>query len=238
MSTDLILDTHAAVGMPSAPARRAQSGAWRWATLIAVLAVLLLQAGCASTLRSNVTTFQRWPADAQGATFDFRTDPRYAQDLEYQSYQQRIADELQIQGIRLARPGEKPRFWVGFDYDTATRRIQVQEPIFDDRRVWVSPIWVPNVGWRGGYWASDPFGPRVVGSRTVEHDVRTRRLQVEISDGERRVFESTAQTEAGGSGPINTVMPYLIRSVFADFPGRDGQTRTVEFDTETRAIRR
>ena len=145
---------------------------------------------------------------------------------------------MQIQGIRLARPGEKPRFWVGFDYDTATRRIQVQEPIFDDRRVWVSPIWVPNVGWRGGYWASDPFGPRVVGSRTVEHDVRTRRLQVEISDGERRVFESTAQTEAGGSGPINTVMPYLIRSVFADFPGRDGQTRTVEFDTETRAIRR
>ena len=94
------------------------------------------------------------------------------------------------------------------------------------------------MGWRGGYWASDPFGPRVVGSRTVEHDVRTRRLQVEISDGERRVFESTAQTEAGGSGPINTVMPYLIRSVFADFPGRDGQTRTVEFDTETRAIRR
>lgn len=212
-----------------------------WPRLLALLAlatVVLLQTGCASTLRSDVTTFQRWPADAQGATFDFRTDPRYAQDLEYQSYQQHIADALQLQGLRLATPGEKPRFWVGFDYDTATRRVVVQEPIFDDRRVWVSPVWVPGGGWRGGYWASDPFGPRIIGQRAVEHDVRTRRLKVEINDGERRVFEGTAQTNGGGDQPISAVMPYLIRSIFDGFPGRDGRTRTVEFDTQTRAIRR
>ncbi|MFT4191871.1 MAG: DUF4136 domain-containing protein [Comamonas sp.] len=215
-----------------------RAGLARAFALLALVALVLLQAGCASTLRSDVTTFQRWPADAEGATFDFRTDPRHAQDLEYQSYQQRIADELQIHGLRLAEPGQTPRLWVGFDYDTATRRVQVQEPVFNDNRVWIAPMWVPNFGWRGGYWAGDPFGPRIIGYRTVEHDVRTRQLQVEISDGQRRVFESTAQTRAGGDQPISALMPYLIRSIFDGFPGHDGQTRTVEFDTQTRAIRR
>lgn len=210
----------------------------RLLALLALLAVVLLQSGCASTLRSDVTRFQRWPADAEGATFDFRTDPKHADDLEYQSYQQRLSDEMQKQGLQLAPQGQQPRFWLSFDYDTQNQRLRVQEPIYDDRPIWVTPVWVPGRGWRGGYWASDPFGPRIIGSHTVEHEVRSLRLRVHIEDGQRRVFEATAQTRADAQGSTSQLMSYLIRAVFADFPGQDGQTRSVEFDTDTGAIRR
>jgi hypothetical protein len=225
---------------PRTPSQR--NARWpRWGQLLALLALLalvMLQSGCASTLRSEVTSFQRWPADAEGATFDFRTDPKHADDLEYHSYQQRLADELQLQGLQLAPQGQPPRFWLSFDYDSVNQRIRVQEPVYDDRPIWVAPVWVNGRGWRGGYWASDPFGPRIIGSQTIEHDVRRLRLRVHIEDGQRRVYEATALTQAGAEKSISQYMPYLIRAVFANFPGQDGQTRSVEFDTDSGAIRR
>ena len=51
----------------------------------------------------------------------------------------------------------------------------------------------------------------------------------------RTVFESRAVYE-GGSGDLPLVVPYLVRAVFDDFPGQNGQVRVVKFDSETGAV--
>lgn len=51
----------------------------------------------------------------------------------------------------------------------------------------------------------------------------------------RTVFESRAVYE-GGSDNLPAVVPYLVRAVFDDFPGQNGQVSTVKFDSETGAL--
>ena len=69
-------------------------------------------------------------------------------------------------------------------------------------------------------------------------------LQVRVLDSEgslpnksRAVFESRAVYEGQGSREnLPVVVPYLVRAVFDNFPGQNGQVRLVKFDRETGAV--
>ncbi len=43
----------------------------------------------------------------------------------------------------------------------------------------------------------------------------------------KRYYEGRAET-SGGSDSLPQAMPVLIRALFTDFPGNDGQTRRVD----------
>jgi len=55
--------------------------------LLGFAALSLLLGGCASTIRSEVTAFHQWPADAGGRSFAFTHNAGDAQDLERQNHE-------------------------------------------------------------------------------------------------------------------------------------------------------
>ncbi len=191
----------------------------------------LLLGGCATTLRSDVTSFQQWPADSAGASFSFKRVGKQADSLEHKSYEDLARAELIKLRLVQAPAGAKGRFEVSLDYGLETRVERSREAVWDDRVYWYQPHWHATYGWRPGYWVRDPFGPRVVGYRNVARDVTTRRLRVDISEGTNKVFEASA-TSSGAQKSLPVVMPYLVRSVFEGFPGTNGQVRMIDYDTE------
>ncbi len=75
--------------------------------LIAVTMALsaLLLGGCATTIRSDVTTFHQWPAQIQDKSYVFEAPPSFDNTLEYQSYQNLVRGQLAQLGFREANMG-------------------------------------------------------------------------------------------------------------------------------------
>jgi hypothetical protein len=202
------------------------------------LCITAVLTGCASTLRSEVTSFQRWPADATTtqASYSFKRIGKQGESLEHKSYEDLARAELNALGLKEVTTGPA-RFQVSLDYDVNTRTEKRREAIWDNSpSYWYPPTYHPTLGWRPGYYGRDPWGPSVVGYQTVSRNVSTHRLRVDISDGASKVFEASALlSDATRSMP--RAMPWLIKSVFDQFPGGNGQVRVIEFDTDKGVVR-
>src|SRR5690606_5365620 len=82
--------------------------------LIIGVALMMVLAGCASTLSAKVTTFQQWPADAQGATY--KVVPPAGNDLEVQAFADMIRAAMWRIGLAVSPPLQATRFDVLFSY--------------------------------------------------------------------------------------------------------------------------
>jgi hypothetical protein len=207
-----------------------------------LLSALILLTGCASTLRSEVTSFQRWPADAAPvnaaaqATYSFKRVGKQGESLEHKSYEDLVRTELGALGLKEATTGSG-RFQISLDYGVNTRTEKRREPIWDHGYTyWHPPSYHPTFGWRPGYYAPDPWGPRVVGYQTVSRDVSTHRLRLDIAEGANKVFEASALLN-DSTRSMPRAMPWLIKSVFDQFPGGNGQVRVIEFDTDKGVVK-
>lgn len=206
-----------------------------WITLL-LAGVSLALAGCATTIRSEVTAFQEWPADAAGESFAFAPTAAQENDLEYRRYQGLVREQLLRLGLTDAGETRKPQLKVTLDYGIEGRTVRVTEPVMLDPG-WYGPppFYDPYFGrpWHYGFPGPfyDPFWfpPPVVVPREVEYELFTRRLHIGIAraaDG-RMLYQVTVKSE-GRIGSLTTVMPVLIRAAFADFPGPNGTTRQID----------
>lgn len=195
----------------------------------AVLSLLLT--GCATTLRSDVTSFQKWPANAAFSSYNFKRLAGQEASLEHKTYEDLARTEMVKLALTEAPQGSKGRFEVSLDYGIKTRTLISREPVWNQASYWRPAHYHPHSGWRPGYWAPSPFGPNLVGYRSVSQDISNRRLRVDISEGGNKVFEASA-TSSGANSSLSAIMPYLIRSVFDGFPGTNGQNRVLEFDVD------
>lgn len=206
----------------------------RLITVAAGMALALLLGGCATTYRSDVTTFHQWPAQMADKSYVFEVPPQQDDTLEWRSYQELVRGELARLGFRDAN-GATPALTVSMRFTTTDIPVRVLEPV-------MSPFYSPMVhpmgrfGYRGfhrrywGGWYSpfyDPFWSPAY-QVSVEHQYR-RELQVSIKQASdaRRLFDVTVHNT---SRELSTpqVMPALVRSAFADFPGPSGAARRVE----------
>lgn len=202
----------------------------------AALAALLL-GGCATTIRSDVTTFHQWPAQVEDKSYVFEAPPTFDNTLEYQSYQHLVRGQLAQLGFNEATSGNAAlkvamRFTTT---DVPVRVIQPAMPMFNDYRFYpyYGPRFHPRFGPRGrlaGWYHPfyDPFwGPFPAYEVSIEHQYR-RELQVSIKDkADRRLFDVTVHNTSGVlSTPV--VMPALVQSAFTGFPGPSGVVRRVE----------
>src|SRR5438067_12730728 len=60
----------------------------------AVAALSLLLGGCATTIRSDVTTFNQWPAQLSDKSYAFMAPPPQDNTLELQSYENLVRNQL------------------------------------------------------------------------------------------------------------------------------------------------
>lgn len=202
---------------------------------LASLALLML-VGCATPLATQVSRFNAWRPELAQATFAFMRAPDPTRELEQLSYEALVEAQLQGLGLRRAGPGEVARIQVDLALGAQLDVRPYLRPVYQDM-----PVWRP--GWRDaagrihpGYWGPDPFGPRLVGHQQAQATVQVSTLRLrllEVAGGPARtVFEASARHE-GEAASLPQIAPWLVRAVFADFPGGNGQVLEVRFDPKT-----
>lgn len=204
----------------------------RLVMMAATAAMALLLGGCATTIRSDVTTFHQWPAQIGDKSYVFETPPAIENTLEYQSYQNLVRGQLAQLGFREAGSGAAA-MKVAMRFTTTDVPVRVIEPVAPMFHGYSYYRYGPRFGPRGR-WAGwhhpfyDPFwSPFPAYQVSVEHQFR-RELQVSIKDaGGKRLFDATVHNM---SRELSTpaVMPALVHSAFAGFPGPNGAVRRVE----------
>lgn len=210
--------------------------------ILATAAGLLLT-GCASTIRSNVTTFQQWPATGvPDKSYVFENPPPAENTLELKTYQNMVSAELAKLGFTQVPDNANPKLKVGVHFSTIDRPVKVLQATDP---FWTGPYWGPYYGrgfyrpyWGpyrfGGYYGRfyDPFwyGPMEV-QETIRHNYeRQLRVSINTIDGQK-LFDVTVQnTSRKRSTPA--VMPALVTSAFNGFPGENGKVRQVELKVE------
>jgi hypothetical protein len=203
----------------------------RLMTACAALSIVLL-AGCATTIRSNVTTFHQWPAQMEDKSYVLEAPPPQDDTLELRSYQDLVRNQLARLGFREAGGG-KPALLVSMRFMTTEVPVQVLQPAFSP--FYHGPLRLSFArgrrgAWGGGWYSPfhDPFWSPYAYEVEVENRYR-RELQVAIKsavDG-RRLFDVTVHNV---STQLSTpaLMPALVQSAFEGFPGPSGVARRVE----------
>lgn len=212
----------------------------KFTALAAVTSLSLVLGGCATTIRSDVTTFHQWPAQLTDKSYAFDAPPPQENSLELQSYQNLVRGQLGRLGFHEAP--QAPALKVSMRFSTIDVPTQVIYPTY-------APMYGPYsprfgyMGWNrriwGGGWYSpfyDPFwGPFPAYDVQTEHRYH-RQLQLGINetrDG-KRLFEVTVRNV---SKQMSTpaVMPALVQSAFEGFPGPNGGSRVIELKQEPKS---
>lgn len=205
-----------------------------WGRLVGFAILSLALSGCASTVSSRVTTFQQWPADAVGAPYVFERVGWQRDSLEHEQYEEEARAALGVTGLREVRPGEAPRFGIAMEYGVTPISVAVQRPVTDPFYSHPRPVAVIGRDGRVYYrWVQPyPFAYTYWENTTVP--AFRNALKVEIRDrghGNAKVYEATA-VHVGSNENFPLVMPWLLRAVFDDFPGANGQVRDVTYKVE------
>jgi hypothetical protein len=186
---------------------------------------LAVLAGCATPVASDLTVFHQWPAEAP-RSYRFATSESQLASLEHASYRSLMRQELARVGFT---ESTTPRFEVRFDYSTdprVGRLVEYASPYYF--QPWFG---VGSWGSHGGVSFMGPWpgwgAPYAVERQQTWYGYRLELVITDLAQAGKRVFEATAVT-GGTTESIAPAMPYLARSVFADFPGLSGLTRRVE----------
>ncbi len=202
--------------------------------MISITALCLLLAGCATTIQSEVTAFHDWPADLRDKSFVFERSHEQENNLEYNSYENLVRDELRRLGFIDAADSKSAKLKVAMQYSMQVRDVRVVQPVLVDPYWYGSPFYGYGRRWPGyGYYGPfyDPFwyGPPIVEQRDIRYQLFTRQLKIGIAQASdfKKLYDVTVNSE-GTNDSLAAVMPYMVRSAFADFPGRNGVPRRIE----------
>lgn len=209
--------------------------------LVSVLTVglILLLSGCATTITSQVTTFQEWASDpaAQSQDKSYRLELTEDQknDLEFKQYSDILQQHLSALGIKdVSETNATPSFIVKMAYATALSGIQVSYPygpyFYDpiwrlhySRFYYRSPFFYPY-GYGFNRFGDPYFGDSFQGRRYYLHQFA---LTITDQKTSKKVFDVRASTEQLDPEILNHI-PYLMASAFQNFPGENGKTIKVE----------
>ncbi len=207
---------------------------------IAAVAILAL-VGCASTkyVTSDVTRYNAMTEAPQGKTFAIvALDEDQESSFAFKQFGDQMNERLSALGMRQYTGGGGP---TSADF-VVTLRYAVYGPTADVRTRYSGFGPRPGFGFGygyGPYWGRGPFGYMGYDPFWDDHyDIETRQLftrRVEVnvfrgstynSERKDRVFEGRA-VSSGLNGQIEPVMPYILDAIFQEFPGRSGETKTV-----------
>ena len=206
-------------------------------------ALALGLSACATTpFRADVSRFAVPLPAPQGQTFAVvAEDPKMAGGLEFATYANAVAAELNQLGYARAASPETADMLVRFDYrvDNGRERVRTTPGAAGFAGSRWGP-WGPWGGWGGGFggWGfgfNDPFfgGPDV-----RSYTVYTSGVDVKIDrrvDGQR-LFEGKAEA-VSRSNRLPNLVPNLVDALFTDFPGNSGETVRITIREDEKTVR-
>jgi hypothetical protein len=206
----------------------------RWPRLAGLATLALALSGCASTMSSRVTTFQQWPADATGSRYVFERIGAQRDSLEHAQYEEDARAVMGVTGLTEIRPGETARFGVSMEYGVTPVSVAVQRPVTDPFYPSPRPVAVIGRDGRVYYRWVQPYPFTYTHWENTTVPALRNALKVEIRDrahANAKVYEATA-VHVGSDENFPAIMPWLLRSVFDNFPNANGQVRDVTYKVE------
>lgn len=194
--------------------------------LVLAPAAMLALTACATSFRADVARFQQMPAP-QGQTFTVHAaDPRKQAGLEFQTYANLVAIEMEQLGYRRASSPADATFTITMDYGVDNGRERIVTSPGGFSRPFYSPyFWGPSYhspfyyGWHNPFFDSG-FGYTDVRSYTLytsELDLDI----VRIADGEA-LFDGRARARSRDDD-LTELVPNLVEAMFTGFPGNSGE---------------
>lgn len=206
-------------------------------TMLFLAGMVVLLSGCATTVRSNVTTFHNWPADLPDRTYVFETTAPADDSLELRAYQDLVRGELARLGFR---EGTRDSASLGVATRFMTTAIPVRVVEVDYPHMYMAPRFGYFYPRRRGYWGGwyspfwyDPFwhGMPMYTERTQINYQREVQISIRSLRDSKRLFDVTVRNLSRVESTPQ-IMPLLVGSAFAEFPGPSGVSRVIETKLE------
>lgn len=194
--------------------------------------ILVFFSGCAKYVETNVSVFHELASPLQSATYVIIPSREQVENLEFQAYAKLIKAEMARYGLRESSK-LNARYGVHLSYGIdGGREVLSSIPVYG--HTGISGIYTSGKTDAQGVYTGVTFvTPRydVVGSETRSDTVYNSFLYVDIVDlsvapAQRKVYEGKVSGKSE-TPFLGAVMPILVRSVFEDFPGTSGMTRSV-----------
>lgn len=220
------------------------SAALRRLSLAGLGAASLLLAGCASQFGAQVTAYHQQGVPLQGLSYRLQPDARQAESLEYATYAAQVRQQLMQAGM-VEAGGNRHDVDVRFDYSVdGGQPVHYQQPEYAYVYQGSRPVRRDRVQSDGSvisYWEMHPvYGYDLIGYTTHQRVVFTHQLRLTLTRsstsakpqvGMARLYEGTVVHESH-SNAVNYTVPRMVRALFKDFPGPNGQTRHVEVPSD------
>ena len=202
-----------------------------------ILMLVAILSGC-SAVHSNVSQFHKMDSAPPG-TFSFVPLDKQKGSLEFETYAKQTSKYLRQNGYTEVKKDDNWRYGVFFSYGVgAPQTISGVMPLYGSTgggTAYHSGTVSTYGGSYGSYSGTTTAAPSygIVGSMPYRNTDYPRHFKLLIldraqplSDGHfQTVYEGTV-TSTGSSDTFAQVGGCMIRSLFEDFPGKSGETRT------------
>lgn len=203
------------------------------------ITLALLLGGCATTLRTEVTSFHQLSNGLEGQRFVITPSDEQKNSLEFGTYAEFVSQALRRKGLMEADSGSSAELGVAMQYSISAGGSTARGDTggFAGFGVGSGGFSVGSVGIGVGF----PLGS--IGGGSSDSVVYQRTLRIEIdrlsggadvkpapgaSDAATtRVFEARAISD-GPSASLAPVIRAMVQAIFEEFPGPSGTTRVVE----------
>lgn len=206
------------------------------------LALVAGLAACSTTpaFNADVSRFAvPLPAPA-GQTFAVvAEDPKLAGGLEFATYANAVAAEMQELGYARAASPETADMLVRFDYRVDGGRERVRTDL--NGAGFAGGPWGRWGAWGGGFgpWGLGFNDPWLGGGPNVRsYTIYTSAIDLKIdrrADGQR-LFEGKAEA-VSRTNRLPRLVPNLVDALFTDFPGNSGETMRITIRDDEKTVR-
>jgi hypothetical protein len=206
---------------------------------------LALAAGLAAcsttpTFKADVSRFAVPLPAPQGQTFAVvPEDPKLAGGLEFATYANAVAAEMQELGYTRAVSPESADMLVRFDYRVDGGRERVRTDL--NGAGFAGGPWGRWGAWGGGFgpWGLGFNDPWLGGGPNVRsYTIYTSAIDLKIDrrvDGQR-LFEGKAEA-VSRTNRLPRLVPNLVDALFTDFPGNSGETMRITIRDDEKTVR-
>ncbi len=218
--------------------------------LLLVTFALLVMNNCGGMrIESYVTTFHKITPSAEQTLYAFKPFSSQKNSLEYEAYAGYINQQLRKYNYILTSPS-KASVLVQFDYSIDNgKAVNYSIPTWGKTGISSSNTYstgntygtlntygnTATYSGNNSYSSTTTYTPTygVTGYRTGTTTHYTRNLFLKILDKKtNEVIYNAKVSSQGRSGQISAVMPYLVKSLFKDFPGKNGSSHEVTLPLE------
>jgi hypothetical protein len=195
-------------------------------------------AACSTPFKADVSRFTVPLPAPQGQSFAVvPEDPKLAGGLEFATYANVVAAEMEQLGYTRAASPETADMLVRFDYRVDNGRERVRT---DPGVGFAGGPWGPWGPWGGGFgaWGFGFNDPWLGGPNVRSYTIFTSGIELKIdraADGQR-LFEGRAEA-VSRSNRLPRLVPNLVDAMFTDFPGNSGETVRITIREDEKTVR-